>query len=281
MIQTSSELPKCLLSEEDDINDYDFVLYHTYLKDKEYREHYLKKRKSQPERMMILDNSAYEFFISGEQFNEDDYVKVINELVPDYYIVPDELMNKDATLKAFNKWIKTTIKKINKKSRPYFTPQGRTYYEFNDCLWQMIDTINAKKLPRNLCIPFHNDFYKDMDIPEVVKSEFGDVTGLDNHYAAGRITLLSRLSFTNAFNGYRIHLLGSHNPKEIKFIKRIPAVKTMDSGYPVKLGIEGIRLGEEKEKPKTIIDDFYNKDLDENTKNLIKTNVKTMRGFGR
>lgn len=281
MILTSSELPKCLLNEEDVLNDYDFVLYHTYLKDPEYREHYLNKRRNNPGRLMILDNSAYEFFVSGEKFDEEAYVGVINELVPDYYIVPDKLMDKGATLAAFDRWIKKIIKKINKKSRPYFTPQGRTYYEFNDCLWHMVDIINGKGLPRNLCIPFHNDFYRDMDIPAVVRQDYGDVTGLDNHYAAGRVTLLNRLSFTNGFNGYRIHLLGSHNPRELQFIKRISAVKTMDSGYPVKLGIEGIRIGEETEKPKTIIDDFYNKDLDQTTRELIKHNVSKMRSWGR
>jgi serine/threonine protein phosphatase PrpC len=37
------------------------------LRDNEiYREYYYKMRRVHPERLMILDNSAYEFFIKGE-----------------------------------------------------------------------------------------------------------------------------------------------------------------------------------------------------------------------
>lgn len=279
MIQISSELPKCLLDDEDNINDYDFVLYHTYLKDSEYREHYLQKRIDKPNRLMILDNSAYEFFVSGEQFNEDDYIKVINELKPDYYIVPDELMNKDKTLQNFEHWIKFSIKKVNKKSKPYFTPQGRDKSELLDCLWEMMDKINVRKLPKNLCFPFHNDFLREMYIPQIVQDNFKFPLSTDDHYAAGRVALLFQLYYQGSLDGYRIHLLGSHNPRELNMLKRIPQIKTFDSGYPVKLGVEGIRIGTETEKPKTIIDNFYNKKLDTKTKNLIKHNVSQVRGY--
>ena len=52
---------------------------------------------------------------------------------------------------------------------------------------------------------------------------------------------------------------------------------SFDSGYPVKLAISGVKLGEEKEKPNVIIDDFYNTDLSDQVKELIIYNVTKMR----
>lgn len=51
----------------------------------------------------------------------------------------------------------------------------------------------------------------------------------------------------------------------------------MDTGYPVKCGIAGERLFEEKEKPNIIIDDFMSTDLSPITKNLIIDNVEKFR----
>ena len=102
---TCCELPKCMLEHEDTLNDYDFVLYHQYLKDETYRNNYLNKRKTHPDRMMILDNSAYEFFVSGEKFIEEDFIRVIKELKPTYYIVPDVLMDYQKTFENFMHWI--------------------------------------------------------------------------------------------------------------------------------------------------------------------------------
>jgi hypothetical protein len=95
----NSELPICMLDRNNDLNEYDFVLFHLYISNKEYREFYWKQRLSQPNRLMILDNSAYEFFIKGETLDMDTFVRVINELQPDMYILPDTLMNMDKTLK--------------------------------------------------------------------------------------------------------------------------------------------------------------------------------------
>jgi uncharacterized protein (UPF0333 family) len=51
----------------------------------------------------------------------------------------------------------------------------------------------------------------------------------------------------------------------------------MDTGYPVKLAIVGQVLGNEKEKPNIIIDEFYEEELPTETKILIESNIKKMK----
>ena len=73
-----------------------------------------------------------------------------------------------------------------------------------------------------------------------------------------------------------VHLLGSHQPFEKKYYKQW---QTMDTGYPVKCAILGVELGKDFEKPNIIIDDFLDKDLDDQTKLLIESNVLTFKNM--
>lgn len=274
---TCCELPKCILEHEDALNDYDFVLYHQYLKDETYRNNYLNKRKTHPDRMMILDNSAYEFFVSGEKFIEEDFIRVIKELKPTYYIVPDVLMDLQKTFENFARWIE--IISTIPDSQPYFVPQGRTYDEFITCSCAMGSIIGLKNLPKNFCIPFHNDFFLDrnqLDDIKIKRLIFGrrELTK-DEEYAYGRMVLMDKL--TSLYPDYTFHMLGSHNPIEIRYYDIFDNIISFDSGYPVKLAISGVKLGEEKEKPNVIIDDFYGTNLSDSVKELIIYNVNKMR----
>ena len=54
-------------------------------------------------------------------------------------------------------------------------------------------------------------------------------------------------------------------------------IMTMDTGYPVKCGIQSIMLGREKIKPDVIIDEFLEDDLSEKVRECIEMNVKIFR----
>ena len=116
---SNSELPLCMIKDNDRINDYDFILYHLCLKYPFYKEFF--KRKST--RLSILDNSAYEFFIKKETFDEDAFISIVEELNPSYYIVPDVLMDKTSTVENYDRW---KTKSIFVDSKPMLIPQGRT-----------------------------------------------------------------------------------------------------------------------------------------------------------
>ena len=165
MIKTNSELPLTMLEEYNEkLNNFDFVLFHLYISNPFYKEYFLNMRRNHPERMMILDNSAYEFFVKGETLDLNEYEKTIIELNPDYYILPDTLMNKEKTIMDTLEFKIKHQQNIEEyfhdldwgSPKPIAVVQGNTIDEFNSC---MITLFNMGYV--NIAIPFHNGFFKD------------------------------------------------------------------------------------------------------------------------
>ena len=274
-IHTCCELPLCMLSENLSLNDYDFVLFHLYRKYPDYKSYFKQMRQLYPDRIMILDCSAYEFYVKKEELPMMEYIAAIFDLLPDYYILPDTLMNKDKTLEDSFK----LLRKIGVvRSQPMGVLQGNSVKDFSKCLTAYIESgVNA------IAIPFHNRFFHDSSI------SCEDHLSEDKKYALGRLQTIMHLSDYNKYwNKIQyLHLLGSHDPlSEMVWysnrgviVKNPIRVDSVDTGYPVKCGYEGIRLGEEIEKPKIIIDDFIEEDLPEDKYNLIKKNVEMYRNW--
>ena len=277
-MKTNSELPLCLLGQNNDLNQYDFVLFHLYISNKDYRNYYRNQRTLFPGRLMILDNSAYEFFVKGEELDLEKYFDVICELKPDMYILPDVLMNKEKTLRGVECFMEKYGMKILEKS-PYSKPlavaQGNSELDLLSCLSQFIHWGLTR-----VAIPFHNRFFKEMGmtVDADIQKKFlewhdTDFVTDDMLYAMGRVKFVNRnREDIEPFN--HIHLLGSHDPFEKTFYDW---VDTMDTGYPVKCAIAGYEFGKEPHKPEVIIDEFLDKDLDKECKKLIKNNVRIFR----
>ncbi len=270
-MKINSELPlDLLISHNLELNEYDFVLFHLYKDNEIYREYYRNLRMSHPDRLMILDNSAYEYFIRGEVLDIEEYVKVIEELVPDFYILPDRLMDKKYTVDEVNKFLS---KYTFDYSKPMAVAQGETQQEMFDSLY--IYTMLGIKA---VAIPFHNSFYTGSWDPYAHYVRYmTEGVNLDNpgqfedvKYTMGRIETMYKFEHILEYFDH-VHLLGSHSIKEKMFID----ADTIDTGYPVKCGIMGHKLFEEPGKPDIIIDDFvYNKTRH---KDLIINNVKMFR----
>lgn len=277
----NSELPLTMLSENHRLNEYDFVLFHLYKEYPEYREYYLKMRHDHPERLMILDNSAYEFFVKGGTLDYDEYFEAIVELRPDFYILPDVLMDKEETLaRGFgfysNYWLKI-VKAFSfagqSSPKPLAVAQGNSADDLFDCLLKYYED----KI-RNVAIPFHNSFFKeeyDDRCANVFRSIFGVVND-DHRYALGRIQFVKNAELLlKRFD--HVHLLGSHCPLEKRFHPGL--IKTMDTGYPVKCAIEGYKLFEEPKKPDIIIDEFMTTELSDLQKSLIDWNINKFKSL--
>lgn len=324
-ISTNCELPLCILKEwNTTLNDMDFVLYHLFLHHKDtYGKYFLTERKKELKmrenkanfgradgryRIMILDNSAYEFYVKGEQIDFDAYMNCVQELKPDYFILPDTLMNKIKTIEDTKTFLTidyaTEIKELREKYnvQPMGVLQGNSVKEMLDCIQEYADLgIQA------IAIPFHNSFFADelgqtkhMDWPDFEKNNLGLpkiqqkvelindgengeptehlVERLDNNYARGRIHFIHKYRhLLNRIFKY-VHLLGSHNPLEIRYYKDLKLIDSFDTGYPVKLAIEKPKtvLGTEKSKPDIIIDEFFDKKLKEDQ---IKSIIKNIEVF--
>ena len=276
MIKINSEIPLCLLNENNKLNEYDFVLFHLYKTNKKYREYFLNQRKENPDRLMIFDNSAYEFFVKNETLDMGEFYKAILELNPDYYILPDTLMNMAKTLidtKSFLNVYGVSIRNDeNIKSEPLAVVQGNSVAEMQFCVSEY------KKLKINaVALPFHNSFYRNMDVDVDIMDDFFSEFGPDNvdaEYAMGRVQLMRNWKGWLKDSFKHIHLLGSHQPYEKKYYHDFD---TMDTGYPVKCALEGVMLGNDYKKPDTIIDDFLEKDLEDGVKERIKINIRAFK----
>ena len=150
--------------------------------------------------------------------------------------------------------------------------QGNTDRELTQCMFDYV-----KLGLKNICIPFHIECFKNGKKTANIRHEFekvyGSNIGDDIEYAMGRVQFVAHHGAMLEIFNY-VHFLGSHCPYEKRFYKQY---NSMDTGYPVKLGIEGVELWKETHKPNIIIDDFLEADLDESTKDLIRSNVIKFR----
>ena len=286
-MKIKSELPNCMLYKNNELNEYDFVLFHLYISNDTYKDYYLNQRKYNSDRLMILDNSAYEFYIKGEELDLDKFYNVIVELKPDLYILPDTLMNKDKTITNTIKFIDKYSSKIQQSTnaKPLAVAQGVTFEEISTCL-DKYKELNIN----NIAIPFHNSCFKEHNINDSYISAIVDmfrswhgtkVINEDMKYAIGRIRFISE--YMDKLKGFNhVHLLGSHDPIE-KFVYKMmwldQHINTMDTGYPVKCALSGWELGKEPVKPNVIIDEFLDKEISHLIQNLIEKNVSIFKGF--
>lgn len=277
-MKINCELPNDMLSVNAYLNEYDFVLFHLYSTDKTYREYYQGMRRYRPNRLMILDNSAYEFFIKGDVLDEHGYLTAIKELKPDIFLLPDVLMNKWETILGSQKFIlKWKSQAKDCPSQPMAVLQGNSPEELIECAKEYKEMGIER-----IAIPFHNSFFTTYsDGEDHLRNDWRLHTGSiseDDEYALGRVVFLR--NYQHVLKKFQhVHLLGSHNPLEKRFEKEFRFVKTMDTGYPVKCAIAGHRLGEETSKPNIIIDDFLNKQLSDETRHLITENVELFKQY--
>lgn len=280
MIKINSELPNCMLGYNNHLNEYDFVLFHLYTTNKDYKDYYLKQRQLYPRRFMIFDNSAYEFYVKGETLNLTEFYEAICELQPDVYILPDVLMNKEETLKGVTEFLDNFSLGITMNTKttpkPLAVAQGNSSADLLDCL----EKYKALGIT-HIALPFHNSFFKEMSVrvPGYIQQPFVDKYGIvlteDHMYAMGRVKFVrAHMDLLKSFE--HVHFLGSHCPLEKVFYKDF---HTMDTGYPVKCAVKGDRLFKEIGKPDVIIDEFLDINLPSATQKLIKSNVLAFRNL--
>ena len=226
----------------------------------------------------------------------DLYEKAIIDLKPDFYILPDVLMDKEKTIINTLKFQESHQKNIEKyfadhnhpAPQPLAVAQGNTIDEFNACLFILLNMGY-----NNIAIPFHNSFFKeeinecDSDIAYEFATAGYNFCTEDVRYAMGRCMWIKHwgLNILAPDGNPRynmLHFLGSHCPAEKKYLKTLfsqSSKVSMDTGYPVKCAIEGKVLGQEKEKPNIIIDDFMLDEFSMTEQRLIEDNVNTFRSY--
>lgn len=303
-ILINCEMPLSMMDENLLYNEYDFVLFHLYDTNEEYRNYYLSLRKSHPERLMIFDNSAYEYYIMKKSFDESLFIKAVSELNPDYYIIPDVLMNQKDTVDNFLRFTeretrsttpKSMIQEIydNSKSLPMVVPQGKSMKEMLHCYNIMKDNKEFNSVYANshvedkrlyISIPFHNDFFWDIG-NILLNSSSGQIydesysKNGDSYYSVGRVRFMDFLYSNITTTNVKFHMLGSHNPVEKIYLQRCHAdIVTMDTATPIKCGYMGVDISnKEYIKPNLIIDQIV--DISDSSRALIIKNIMLFRSW--
>ena len=105
-MKVSHEVPRCLLNNSREFNDYDYCLPHLLDKDEHYKKFFYESKKQG--RYIIMDNSLHEL---GESYDFERLHYWIQELKPNEFIVPDVWMKHSQTAAMAKYWKQFTYPK--------------------------------------------------------------------------------------------------------------------------------------------------------------------------
>lgn len=205
-----------------DLGDAYFCLAHHYVKDTNYREHFLRLRNREPRVWITLDNSAAEHSLVTEQVLLD----IVAELKPDEVIAPDVLFDMKQTLKNLYCFIiRMTDYNFLSHTKVFGCPQGTTQEEWLNCYESMLNnplvsTIGLSKIAVPKC--------------------WNNVTN-DKLIGLSRNECIQKLSKLNLLKK-PLHLLGMGEHTEFNFYlqNKFPCIRSSDSCYTILAAINGV-----------------------------------------
>lgn len=241
MIKIAHECPKRMFEIVQRYTDIDYALVNLLDEDEEYLNLFRQAKKKGRE--IILDNSVFEL---EKSYDPDRFLYWINELTPDWYIVPDVLEDMEGTMEQMAQWNRHYKDKA--VGRKVGVVQGKTYEELVDCYRYMDLESNVDMI----AISFDYSYYlKSFSHP--------------NRYASwtlGRVKLLGDFVKDGVINeNKKHHLLGVSLPFEGSFYQHYPWIYSIDTSNPIVAGIKGKKyvgdfglLRKEKQKLISLID---------------------------
>lgn len=259
MIKIAHESPISILSEVDEITDYSYALVHLFETHPEYYRHFHAARHIY-DRDVLLDNSIFEL---GTAFDPKRYVHWIEELQPNYYVLPDVLENGYETVNNFAKF---ADEYNNLPGMKIGTVQGKTYDELVNCYKFMSENADM------IAISFDLSYYQ---IAAVGNSKL-------QRQMNGRAKLIRELINDNVWNHEKPHhLLGCSLAKEFAIYAKdkynYRSIYSADTSNPVVAGIKGLKyngcFGLEV-KPSQKLIEFIDHKVSNDELDLIKYNIK-------
>ena len=242
-----------------DHGDHYFGLAHLYVRDENYRRHFLTLRNRSPKVFITLDNSAAEHSLVTEEV----LLGITAELKPNEVIAPDVLFNKEQTLKNFSSFVgKMASKGLLSHTDIFACPQGKTKEEWLECYKQMV--IN----PFVRCIGLSK-----IAVPKCWNNAEGDTL-----IAQSRNECIKELSNKHLLIK-PIHLLGMGEHTEFDYYldNKIQNIRSSDSCYTILAAYNGIDFekGDTTRIPTT--NDYFNVSLTEEQKALAKKNINFLK----
>jgi len=237
MIKVSHEVPRCLLEDSKQFNDYDYCLPHLLDEDEEYRKFFYKCKEEG--RYIIMDNSLHEL---GYAYDDLRLIYWIKELKPNEFIIPDVWQDRDASVVNARKWSQI---KLPKGVEKVAVVQATTLHEAATC-YQTYKDLGYKKIAFSYGASYYNDV-----CPHPNK---------DLGKALGRMYVIASLLKTNVISqNDKIHLLGCAVPQEFGWYKGYNCIESIDTSNPVMAALEDTRynMWGLDSKPKANMNDYY------------------------
>lgn len=264
MIQISHEFPNYFYQEgyAEDFTDYDYCLVHRYLSNPSYREYMLNAKKNG--RCLIIDNSLFEI---GSAFSSDEYIRVIKELNPTYYVLPDVFDNYEENIKSQIDFYNKCGKEVD--SIPIAPLHSKDNVEDLIRAFKIFDETFPKEVM--IAIPFGSGSFKE----SYIKSSMIEYEPI--RMALNRQFFLKE--YADLFNnsGRKFHLLGCKSLAEFEsfgltFDKRF--IKSIDTSLPVayaldkniennewcfndRINVDNLKINPFWYKPKYLIDKHF------------------------
>ena len=259
-MKVSHEVPRCLLNNSREFNDYDYCLPHLLDEDGLYREFFYKSKKYG--RYIIMDNSLHEL---GQAYNHERLLYWIKELEPDEFIVPDVWMKQAQTCAQAKYWLQF---KYPKKTKITAVVQGEDRQKAFLCA-SLLKGLGYDKF----CISYGATWYGDTDLNK----------------ALGRIGFVNELLKDKQFKNIKLHLLGCAVPQEFGWYDNNPQIESIDTSNPIMAALEGIKYSPMglTIKPKANMNEYFGvnpynvkyEDILENVKRFRKING--LKSYGR
>jgi hypothetical protein len=249
-MKVSHEVPKVLLNNSREFNDYDYCLPHLLDKDEYYKDYFYNARKEG--RYIIMDNSLHEL---GEAYNHERLLHWITELEPDEFIVPDVWMKQAQTCAQAKYWLQF---KYPKRTKIVAVIQGEDKKSAFLCAG-LIKDLGYKKL----CISYGADWYGDTPLNK----------------ALGRVGFVNELLKEKQFKNVKFHLLGCAVPQEFGWYYNNPQIESIDTSNPIMAALEGISYSKMGLilKPKANMNTHFDIEPEKINYSLVLKNVKRFR----
>jgi hypothetical protein len=259
-IKIAHEAPLALIPLVRELTDYDYLLaHHCYGKrGDEYKKLFTKRSG----RLVVLDNSAFEL---GESIDTDQYLDLIEEIRPDWVMLPDRLGDKEKTLelsKICLDKLRDEDNDINVESLGVL--QGHTLEEMVECALNFVELGVTR-----LAVPSAAGAYTLLH-PKLDR---------DMARVFGRVNLVTVLSGLFC-DPVRLHLLGCSSPLEFTIYRSkstMHFIESMDTSAPVVAALLGEKYKEDYgslQKPSLSLDTvFENCDFTELTKYRVCENM--------
>jgi len=251
-MKISHEVPRCLLEESRNYNQYSYCLPHLLDIDEEYKNFFYEEKAKG--RYVIMDNSLHEL---SHAYDSERLLHWVNELEPNEFIVPDVWMDCHKTASQAKHWLQY---KFPKKTKKIAVIQGKDKNDAYLCA-SLLKGLGYEKLCVSYGATWYNDFFPH--------------TNADMGKALGRVRFVQGLLKLKHLKDVKLHLLGCALPQEFGWYDKNPRIESIDTSNPIMAALEGTKynINGLNYKPNANMNNYFDINIEDVNIDLIKFNT--------